>query len=434
MNCQGKNGRLCFFWFVVVSIVFLPFHALSQSEPSIRNDTHAIFRPKDISVNAKSAVLMDADTGQILVEHNKDSKIPPASFAKILTLYIVFDTIKRGKIRMEDEVYISKKAWKTKGSRMFIEVDSKVQTQELIKGVAVISGNDSCVALAEHIYGSIDIFVKIMNETAQRIGMKNSSFKTPHGLPKKHQYTTAYDMALLARSYIQNFPEALQFHSMQEYTYGDIRQYNRNGLLRRDPTVDGLKTGYTVNAGYHLLATAKRGERRLLAVVMGAKTRAVREREAWKLLNYGYQNFELLPLFTEGQVLAEIPVWKGARDTVSLVTAGSGVMTVPVEYKDDIREEREAPNQMIAPIQQGQVIGKVFIKLKAEIIKSVPLVAQHAVGKAGLVKSFSHSVYLLGKNHAGWFVVFLVIMMSVPVGYFFFATRRRKRHRSGLRF
>jgi D-alanyl-D-alanine carboxypeptidase (penicillin-binding protein 5/6) len=241
-------------------------------------------------------------------------------------------------------------------------------------------------------------------------------------------------MALIARSYIQNFPEALQFHSMQEYTYGDIRQYNRNGLLRRDPTVDGLKTGYTVKSGYHLLATAKRGKRRLIAVVMGAKTRAIREREAQKLLNYGYQNFELLPLFTDGQVLAEIPVWKGAKDTVSLVTAGSGVMTVPVEYKKDIREEREVPNQVIAPIEQGQVIGKVIIKLKAEIIKSVSLVAQHKVGKAGLVKSFSHSMYLLGKSHAGLFVVFLLIMMSVPIGYFFFATRRRKRRRSGFRF
>jgi D-alanyl-D-alanine carboxypeptidase (penicillin-binding protein 5/6) len=434
MNCQEKNGLLCFFWFVVVCAALLPIHASSQSEPSIQNNTHAIFQPKEISVNAKSAILMDADTGQILVEYNKYSKIPPASFAKILTLYIVFDAIKQEKLAMEDEVYISKKAWKTKGSRMFIEVDSKIQTQELIKGIAVVSGNDACVALAEHIYGSTDIFVKTMNETAQRIGMKNSSFKTPHGLPKKQQYTTAYDMALIARSYIQNFPEALQFHSMQEYTYGDIRQYNRNGLLRRDPTVDGLKTGYTVKSGYHLLATAKRGKRRLIAVVMGAKTRAIREREAQKLLNYGYQNFELLPLFTDGQVLAEIPVWKGAKDTVSLVTAGSGVMTVPVEYKKDIREEREVPNQVIAPIEQGQVIGKVIIKLKAEIIKSVSLVAQHKVGKAGLVKSFSHSMYLLGKSHAGLFVVFLLIMMSVPIGYFFFATRRRKRRRSGFRF
>jgi D-alanyl-D-alanine carboxypeptidase (penicillin-binding protein 5/6) len=419
---------------VVLVVAFIPYRVSARAEKSQRLDVHSLLAPKEIAVDAKSAVLMDAVTGQILVEYHKDYRIPPASFAKVLTLYIVFDMIKRNKLSMDDEVFISKKAWKTGGSKMFIEVNSKVPVRELIKGVAVVSGNDACVALAEHIYGSTDVFVKIMNETAKRIGMRNSHFSNPHGLPSAQQYTTAYDMALLARSYINNFPEALQFHAMREYTYAGIRQYNRNGLLRKDPSVDGLKTGYIAKSGYHLLATAKRGNRRLIAVVMGAKSPAIREREARKLLNYGYQSFELLSLFTKGQVLAEIPVWKGINNTVSLVAVDDGVLTIPTEYKEDIREEKVVPSEVVAPVRQGQVIGKAVIKLNTEVLKSVPLVAQQEVQKAGFVKSFSSSVYRVGKRNAGILLILVVIIASGTIGYVRITTRRRRRRRSGLRF
>lgn len=435
VNRTKKGAYFCFCWFIMMFVALVPQRTTAQTETSQEAKTLSIFEPKEMAVNAKSAVLMDGDTGEILVENKKDYRIPPASFAKILTLYIVFDMIKRGRLKFDDKVFVSKKAWRTGGSKMFIEVNSKVEVQELIKGIAIVSGNDACVALAEHIYGSTDIFVNVMNETAQKLGMKNSRFTNPHGFPKGRQFTTSYDMALLARSYIRNFPEVLQFHSKQEYTYGGIRQRNRNGLLRQDSSVDGLKTGYTEKGGYHLLATAKRGNQRLIAVVMGAETPAIREKEARKLLNYGYRNYELLSLFSKGQVLAKVPVWKGVRDTVSLVPADSGIMTIPVEYKDAIHEEREVPSEVVAPVHLGQVIGKVIVKLNADIIKSVPLVADHEVHKAGLFKSFSHSVYLMGKKKTGLFSILAAILVSLGVGYVFFTSRRRrKRRRSSLRF
>jgi D-alanyl-D-alanine carboxypeptidase (penicillin-binding protein 5/6) len=394
----------------------------------------SILAPKEIAINAKSAILMDQDTGQVLVEFNQGRRIPPASFAKILTLHITFDTIKRGKLRLDDDVFISKKAWKTGGSKMFIEVNSKVPVRELIKGIAVVSGNDACVALAEHLYGSTDIFVNVMNETAAKLGMTNSRFMNPHGLPNKQQYTTAYDMALLARHYVRNFPEVLTFHSMQEYTYGDIRQYNRNRLLRKDPTVDGLKTGYISKSGYHLLATAKRRDWRLIAVVMGAQSTAVREIEVRKLLNYGYQNFELLPLFTKGQVLAEIPVWKGAQNMVPLVAPANSAIAIPTDYKESIRTERKVPAEVIAPVQRGQEIGEAIVRLNADVLKSVPLVAQHGVNRAGFFKALSHTVYRAGRHNTRTLFVLIAVMLLTVFGYFFLMTRKQRRRRPGLRF
>src|SRR4030095_4578810 len=249
-------------------------------------------RQEAITVNDKSAVLMEGASGQVLVAQNKDEKIAPASFVKVLTLYIVYDLIQNDKIKLTDEVYISKKAWETGDSKMFVGVGSKIPLEEIIKGIAVVSGNDACVAVAEHISGSADMFVKVMNDTAQKLGMTNSRVENPHGMSSSQQYTTAYDMAVLARHYVNDLPaEALKVHSMLEYTYSGIRQDNRNTLLRKESSVDGLKTGYLSESGYHLLATAKRDERRLIAVVMGAKTRAIRAEEALKLLNYGDRSF-----------------------------------------------------------------------------------------------------------------------------------------------
>ncbi len=434
MNHCRKHLSSHFLWLMVSAVMLAPYWVSAQTAPSAPADGVAVLSPKAITVEAKSAVLMDLHTGQVLVEYKKGRRIPPASFAKLLTLYIAFDTIKRGKLSLDDEVLISKKAWKTGGSKMFIEVDTKVPVRELIKGIAVVSGNDACVALAEHLHGSTDTFTNVMNETALRLGMKDSHFMNPHGLPHKQQYTTAYDMALLAKNYVREFPATLTFHSMLEYTYNGIRQYNRNKLLRKDPSVDGLKTGYIAKAGYHLLATSKRRDWRLIAVVMGAKKPTIREREVLKLLNYGYQNFELLPLFTKGQVMAEIPVWKGARDTVSLVTADSAMLTIPTEYKTSIHEERQVPNEMVAPVQQGQVIGKVIIKLNDNVIKSVPLVAQHEVNKAGFFKALSHSVYLMSRHNTRTLIVLIAIIAFAIAGYFVLMRRKRRRRPTGLRF
>jgi D-alanyl-D-alanine carboxypeptidase (penicillin-binding protein 5/6) len=272
-----------------------------------------------------------------------------------------------------------------------------------------------------------------MNETAQKLGMQNSFLKNPHGLPDPQQYTTPYDMALLARRYIHDFPEALQYHSMLEFTYAGITQYNRNRLLRKDESIDGLKTGYIADSGYHLLATAKRHNRRLIAVVMGANNPNVREQEARKLLNYGYQNFDLLSLYAKGQVIAELPVWKGKNNTVSVVAADHGMVTVPKQHKGKVHEDRSLPDKVMAPIAKGQIIGNSFIRLDADIVKNIPLVAETEVPKAGIIKFLLHSLYLAGKSSI---VIVLIILLLSAIGtalYVLVVKSRRERRRASFR-
>ena len=261
---------------------------LSSEQHSQKSIVNPIFPIEKIEIKSKAAALMDSTTGDILLAHHERLQIQPASFVKLLTLYIIFDALQHKKIQLTDEVHVSKKAWQTGGSKMFIEVGTKVPVEELIKGIVVVSGNDAAVAMAEHLYGDIETFARVMNRYAQHLGMKDSFFVNPHGLPAVEQLTTAYDMALLARHYINQFPDALRYHQLQTYTYNGIAQHNRNGLLKRDETVDGLKTGWVVESGYNLVATAKRDNHRLIAVVMGAQTPAMRERETLKLLSYAH--------------------------------------------------------------------------------------------------------------------------------------------------
>jgi D-alanyl-D-alanine carboxypeptidase (penicillin-binding protein 5/6) len=427
----SKTPHLGFLWLAIVATVGLCGWAAAQTGAPA-DTLSSVLQPRKLAVDAKSAVLMESQTGQILVEFNEDERIPPASFAKVLTLYVVFEALDNGKIRLDDEVFVSQKAWKTGGSQMFIEVNTRVSVDDLIKGVAVVSGNDACVALAEHLAGSTDIFARAMNEAAAKIGMTNSHFTNPHGLPDPDQYTTAHDMAVLARAYIRRFPEALRYHSMLEYTYNDITQPNRNRLLRQDPSVDGLKTGYIAAAGYHLLATAKRDGRRLIAVVMGAKGPRTREREARRLLNYGYRNFELLSLFPGNQVVTEVPVWKGTQDTLALIATVNGALTVPTELKNKVSVERVVPDEVIAPITQGQVLGEGIIRLDNQVVKRVPFAAQQAVERAGLVRVLSHSAYLLGRNYLGILFIGVAILVLLVLAYLFLV-RKKKRTRSNLR-
>lgn len=387
-----------------------------------------------VTVNAKSATLMEVASGQMLASQNQDEKIPPASFVKVLTLYVVYDMIKNGQASLTDEVYISKKAWETGGSKMFVELGTKVPLEEIIKGIAIVSGNDACIAAAEHISGSVEVFVKVMNETAQKLGMTNSHFDNPHGLPSAQQYTTAYDMTVLARSYINNFPDALKMHSTLEYTYSGILQYNRNRLLRKDASVDGLKTGFIAEAGYHLLATAKRDERRLIAVVMGAKSPSVREEEALKLLNYGYRNFAFESLFARGQILDELPVWKGTSNRLPIVPGEEGMIVVPADQKNKLVKEKTLPEYVVAPVEKNQVIGQYTVKVGTNVIRSIPLVAQTDVPQAGLVKIALDSVlYFFGRVKVITYIVLgiVIIVLAVIIMNFFARTRR---HKSRVRF
>jgi D-alanyl-D-alanine carboxypeptidase (penicillin-binding protein 5/6) len=240
-------------------------------------------------LNVHSAILMDMRTGRILVAQNANAPIQPASITKVLTLYLADEAIRDGRVQPGDQVKISRKAGRTGGSKMFIEAGSEIPLEELLKGMAVVSANDASVAVAEYIGGDVESFVAWMNRKARQLGMTRSFFKNPNGLPARGQFTTARDMLILASNYLQRFPESLDLHSQQYYTYRDITQRNRNSLLRHYPNADGLKTGWIVKAGYHIVATAKRGDTRLIAVVMGAKTPAIRARETEKLLDEGFR-------------------------------------------------------------------------------------------------------------------------------------------------
>lgn len=422
----------------LLGLLTTSLHAQRRGKPAEHTpkavEPAAAARADGPTVNAKSAVLMEGASGQILASQNKDEKIQPASFVKVLTLYVVYDLMRSGKLKLTDEIPISKKAWETGGSKMYVELGSKVVLEELIKGIAVVSGNDACVAVAEHAAGSIETFVQWMNETAGKLGMSNSHFENPHGLPNTLQYTTAHDMATLTQRYITEFPDALKVHSILEYTFSGIRQDNRNTLLRKDPSVDGLKTGFVAESGYHLIATAKREERRLIAVIMGAKNRAIRADAALKLLNYGYHNFAFVSLFQKGQVLYELPVWKGQSNTVRVVPGGEGMIVLPIDQKNKLVHEKTVPEFMVAPIAKQQEIGTYVVKVGSTVIRSIPLVAEVEVPKAGFVKVLWHSLmYFFGRVKIVTYIVAAVGLLGlIWLGLILFI--RARRPRSSLRY
>jgi D-alanyl-D-alanine carboxypeptidase (penicillin-binding protein 5/6) len=427
---------VCFGWVLIVLALISWSYAqgdkTSREAPAAAAPTGG--RQEVITIHAKSAVLMEASNGQLLVAQNQEEKIPPASFAKLLTLYVLFDAIKSGKVQLSEGALISQKAWQTGGSKMFVDVGDRVPIEDLIKGITVVSGNDACVAVAEHISGSIDAFVATMNETAQQLGMTHSHFSTPHGLPSPEQYTTTYDMAVLARRYIEDFPEALPYHGMQEYTYAGIKQFNRNRLLKTDPSVDGLKTGHIEASGYHLLATAKRDERRLIAVVMGTESPALREEEALKLLNYGYRNFVFVTLFQKREVLHTLPVWKGKEGQLPVVGGGTGTVIVPAAYKDKIGIEKIVPKYVIAPIAKQQEVGMYTVRVDGNMVRTIPLVASIDIPKAGIFTTIPHSVYLLGTGKLLLVLLSLIVIgVVVFIAVNFVRWKRRRRRRMRVR-
>jgi D-alanyl-D-alanine carboxypeptidase (penicillin-binding protein 5/6) len=440
---KGYRRYLSICLAVLITFSVLPLGAQTASamtpvlpQPQDRSTLYAqaVLAPEEIFIDAKSAILVEATTGKVLLSHHTDMRIPPASFAKLMTLYILFDLMKQQKVRLSDEAFVSKNAWRTSGSKMFIEVNTKVPIEELIKGVAVVSGNDACVAIAEHLYGDIGTFTSVMNKYAQKLGMQNSQFANPHGLPDAKQFTTVHDMALLARSYVNTFPEALRFHSMQEYTYAGIRQDNRNGLLKKDDSIDGLKTGWVEEAGYHLLATAVQGDLRLLAVVMGAPSPSMREREALKLLHYGYRNFALLPFFSAGQVVTELAVWKGKANSLPVVVLQNSAVVIPRGQEQQVGQESLLPTDVMAPVEQGQILGEFVVYLKEQTLASVPLVAGKSISRAGLIKSASHHIYLLGRNHKKRLAIITGSLVSLGVVAMFVFFGRKRRRTPSFRF
>ena len=337
-------------------------------------------------INSRSAILVEVSTGTVLFEQDADQLIEPASFTKVATLYLIFEAIQHGSIHLNDEVTISAAAWRTGGSKMFVGRGTRIPLEEIVKGIAVVSGNDACVAAAEHLSGSVETFVDSMNRKAKELGMTRTRFLTPDGLPAEGQVTTARDMATLDVSYLRAFPEALSFHSMKEYSYNNIVQYNRNHLLLKDPTIDGLKTGYIAASGYHLAATSQRDGMRLIAIVMGAQSPPVREREALKLLNYGFRNFTLVRPFPEGQPVAKARVWKGQKDEVRFYPAENASFLIQQSQKNMLRWEIHAPSDVTAPIEADRQMGEIVFLVSDQPKRTIALVGREDIALGGWFK------------------------------------------------
>lgn len=379
-------------FFIILVFFFFPKPDLYGVSVPGGGKTATTQQSQLLPMEARSAVLAEPETGSIIYEYNADEKIPPASLTKILTLYIVFEALEKGVIHLDDEVYISHRAWKTGGSQMFLEVGRKVSLDDLIKGIAVVSGNDACVAVAEHIAGTVESFVALMNQKAQELGLTQSHFANPHGLPDPQEYSTARDLTKLAVAYINRFPQALAYHSMKEFTFNNIVQYNRNHLLNKDPSVDGLKTGFVAAGGYHLIATARRDGMRLIAVVLGALKPSIRERDAMQLLNYGFRSYALVKPVNSSEVIGTVKVWKGNKNSVTLYPLESKTFLVRRGEEKGIKTVADLPSELNAPIRAGQIVGQVTVYRGDEATETVPLVAGEDISKAGFFKRTWHSI------------------------------------------
>lgn len=339
--------------------------------------------PAPPQLAATAYLLLDAETGKVLVEENADQQLPPASLTKMMTSYIVTEELDNDRISEQDLVNISVTAWKMGGSKMFVREGTQVPVIDLLRGVIVQSGNDASVALAEHVAGGEDAFADVMNQTASLLGMSNTHFVNATGWPAEGHLTTARDLALLARAIINDHPDYYDLYQEKYYEYNGINQPNRNRLLFRDDSVDGLKTGHTEEAGFCLVTSAERSGTRLISVVMGASSDESRAAETQKLLAYGFRYFENQTLYTAGETLDSVRVWYGTQDKLAITVADDLIATIPRGSREDINVELQLPDTIKAPIEQGQKIGTLTLTLNGESLAEVPAVAQKAVPKAG---------------------------------------------------
>lgn len=342
--------------------------------------------PRAPDIAATSYVLMDATTGDILVESNADIPLPPASLTKIMTDYVVANELENGNITLDDDVYISVKAWQMDGSKMFIQEGTTVRLEDLIYGMVVQSGNDASVALAEHIAGSEDAFADMMNQHAELLGLQNSYFVNAHGMPADQHVMSARDLAILAQALIERFPENYKIYSVPEFTYNGIRQPNRNSLLFQDRNVDGMKTGFTEAAGYCLVASATRDGMRLIAVVMGTDSVNARAIEAQKLLTYGFRFYETYELFTGNEVLSSNQVWSGKSNSVDIGVKDQVFITIPNNSGDELVTELQIDESLKAPINAGDILGKVTISFDDQVYYQGDVIALETIERGNLIK------------------------------------------------
>jgi D-alanyl-D-alanine carboxypeptidase (penicillin-binding protein 5/6) len=355
--------------------------------------------PPPPTVVGNAWLLMDYATGQVLAGDNVDARVEPASITKVMTSYVAAAEMTAGKIKPDDEVTISENAWRgggagTDGSTSFLPLGSKVKLDDLLHGMIVQSGNDASIAIAEHVAGSEEAFAALMNQYAQRLGMSNSHFVNAHGLSAPEHYSSAHDIALLAQATIRDFPDEYAYYKLKEFTFNNIRQHNRNTLLWRDPSVDGLKTGHHSGAGYCLAASAQRGEQRLISVVMGSAGEKQRADDSQALLNWGFRFFETHVLYPAATQVAEQKLWKGSKDAVALGLTAPLRITLQRGRYNDLKPSMDVPKQLLAPVKKGQALGKLRVMLDDKVLAERPLVALDDVPEGGLFKRLSDGFWM----------------------------------------
>jgi len=342
--------------------------------------------PAPPDVAAKNYLLIDFVSGKVLAEKNADAQIEPASITKLMTAYVVYKEIDEDRLSMNDTVIISEKAWRMGGSRMYLEVNSKVSVHDLLKGLIIQSGNDASVALAEHVAGTESAFVQLMNQYAVELGMENTNFENSTGWPDKKHLTSARDIAKLSMVIIREFPEHYAWYAEKEYTYNEIKQYNRNKLLWSDNSVDGLKTGHTESAGYCLVSSALRSDMRVISVVLGTKSKKARASVSQTILNYGFRFFESHTLYEEEEVLKRPRVWKGEFEQLAVGLDESLSITIQRGSYDKLNAVIDIDKNIEAPVEKGQQVGVVKVSLDGVLLKSVPLVALESVAEGSIIQ------------------------------------------------
>lgn len=354
----------------------------------------AVVKPSPPEIQARAYILQDYDSGEVLVEVNADEPVEPASLTKMMTVYAALAQLAEGKFQLDDRVLVSEKAWRMKGSRMFIRVDTEVPVEDLLKGIIIQSGNDASVALAEFVAGDESAFADLMNQYARQLGMTNTHFINASGLPHADHYTTARDMATLARALIRDFPQHYPLHAERSYTWNNIKQANRNPLLGDGSSVDGVKTGHTEAAGYCLVASAEEGDMRLISALLGSASEASRESQTQALLRYGFRFYETRRIYQAGAPVTRARVWKGQSDELKMGVADDLYLTVPRGQANKLDSSFLAGGNVVAPVKAGQVLGTVRVSLDGEALAERPLVALADVPEGGLWRRLSDSVKL----------------------------------------
>ncbi|TVQ86670.1 MAG: D-alanyl-D-alanine carboxypeptidase [Chromatiaceae bacterium] len=369
-----------------LSILFL-FTALARAEVGV---------PEPPQLSAPGYLLVDHHSGAVLAAADPDQRMEPASLTKIMTAYVVFHEIEDGNLSLDDEVFISEKAWRTKGSRMFVEVNTRVSVKDLLLGVIVQSGNDACVALAEHIAGSEDSFADLMNRHGERLGMTGTHYANSSGLPHPDQYTTPRDVAIISDATIREYPAEYAWYKLPDFTFNNIKQANRNRLLFQDPSVDGVKTGHTDAAGWCLAASAARDGQRLTSVVMGTNSDRARSADSLALLNYGFRFFETHRPYVAGETVERLRVWSGRESWLPVGPAGAAAaVTIPRGRYAELTAELVPLGSIEAPVEQGQVVGEIVFRLAGEEVQRHPAVALAEIPRGGVLRRLTDSVLRL---------------------------------------